>query len=171
MTQQCPCPVSYPAWHERDMDLGGSPVHRLAIPAFLHMPLSYDIYAQRQQHDIEQLELEEKWPGFVMTRTGIIKGEILRLLKSSQSPSRFVTNLDGVFTVRGFLHNGGIGTIKESTRQLQMQIFDQGRMPKELYLSYLTCPVCRDAKGGDKILLIRRWQHSATLARRMENRR
>jgi hypothetical protein len=69
------------------------------------------------------------------------------------------------------LHEGGIGTIKESTRQLQMQLFDFGRMPKELYLSYLTCPVCRDEKGGDKILLLRRWQHSSTLAKRIQKRK
>jgi hypothetical protein len=168
MTDTCACPTNYPQWHEQDVDLSGQPVHRLKIPSFLYMPLSYDMYARRQQDDIERLELEEQWPSLVLTRTGLLRGEILRLLTSSQSPSRFVTNLEGSFQVRGFLHRGGIGTIKESTRQLQMQLFDMGRMPKELYLCYLTCPVCSEQKGGEKILLLRRWQHSATLARRIQ---
>ncbi|MGD8567679.1 MAG: hypothetical protein PVJ39_06305 [Gammaproteobacteria bacterium] len=168
---KCPCPTDYPHWHEQDIDLSGQAVHRLKIPAFLYMPLSYDVYVQRQHNDIEQLELQEQWPGLVLTRTGFIRGEILRLLKNSNSPSRFVMNLEGSFNVRGYLHEGGIGTIKESTRQLQMQLFDFGRMPKELYLSYLTCPVCRDEKGGDKILLLRRWQHSSTLAKRIQKRK
>ena len=167
MTSQCPCPTNYPQWHEQDIDLSGKPIHVLKIPSFLYMPLSYETYAQKQHNDIEQLELEEQWPGFVLTRTGFLRGEIIRLLKSSESPSRFVRNFEGSFKLRGYLHNGGIGTIKESTRQLQMQLFDMGRMPKELYLCYLTCPICRDEKGGDKILLLRRWQESATLAKRI----
>ena len=171
MTKQCPCPTSYPQWHEQDVDLSGKPVHVLKIPAFLYMPLSYDLYVQRQVTDIEQLELEEEWPGFVLTRTGFLRGEMIRLLKNGESPSRFVRFLQGSFIVRGYLHNGGIGTIKESTRQLPMQLFDMGRMPKELYLCYLTCPVCSEEKGGDKILLLRRWQESATLSKRIETRK
>lgn len=165
---QCPCPTDYPRWHEQDIDLSGRAVHRLTIPAFLYMPLSYDVYLQRQHNNIEQLELEEQWPGLVLTRTGFIRGEILRLLKNANSPSRFVMSLGGSFNVRGYLHEGGIGTIKKSTHQLQMQLFDMGRMPKELYLCYLTCPACREEKGGDKILLLRRWQHSSTLAKRIQ---
>ncbi len=169
MTNKCPCPSSYPHWHEKDIDLGGQPVHALKIPSFLYMPLSYDLYVQKQATDIKQLELEEQWPGFVLTRTGLLRGEIIRLLKSGESPSRFVRSLNASFKVRGFLHNGGIGNIKESTRQLQMQLFDLGRMPKDLYLCYLTCPVCNEEKGGDKILLLRRWQESATLSKRIQD--
>jgi hypothetical protein len=81
MTDHCPCPTSYPNWHKQDIDLSGKPVHALKIPAFLYMPLSYDLYVQRQVNDIEQLELEEEWPGFVLTRTGFLRGEMIRLLK------------------------------------------------------------------------------------------
>lgn len=167
MTNQCLCPTEYPQWHEHDLDFSGKPVHALNLPCFLFMPLSYEHHVQRQQHDIKQLELEEEWPQLVLTRTGLLRGEILRLLKSGDSPSRFVRHLEGSFQLRGYLHKGGIGTIKQSTRELQMQLFDLGRMPKELYLCYLTCPICADEKGGDKILLLRRWKESRTLARRI----
>jgi hypothetical protein len=169
MTAQCACPSDYPKWHEQDVDLSGKQVHALKIASFLYMPLSYEIYVQKQTRDIEQLELEEQWPGLVLTRTGFLRGEILRILKPGKSPSRFVKTLDSSFTFRALLHNGGIGTIKESTRQLQNQIFDLGRMPKEMYLCYLTCPVCSESKGGDKILILRRWQESKTLSRRIQN--
>jgi len=169
MTTQCACPTDYPDWHEQDVDLSGKLVHALKIPSFMYMPLSYEVYVQKQTKDIEQLELEEQWPGFVMTKTGFLRGEILRLLKPANSPSRFVRTLDGTSTFRGFLHKGGIGTIKESTRRLQNQLFDMGRMPKDMYLCYLTCPICSEQKGGDKILLLRRWQESKTLARRIQN--
>ena len=171
MTGTCPCPTHYPQWHDQDIDLSGKPVHVLKIASFLYMPLSYDLYTQKQATEIEQLELEEQWPGFVLTRTGLLRGEIIRLLKSGESPSRFVRFLEGSFKVRGYLHDGGIGTIKESTRQLQMKLFDMGRMPKELYLCYLTCPLCAEKKGGDKILLLRRWQESSTLSKRIQTQR
>ncbi|WP_455376415.1 hydrolase [Kaarinaea lacus] len=171
MTTQCACPSDYPDWHEQDVDLSGNLVHTLKIASFLFMPLSYEVYVQKQTKDIEQLELEEQWPGFVLTRTGLLRGEILRLLKPANSPSRFVSALDSTSTFRGYLHEGGIGTIKESTRRLQNQLFDMGRMPKDLYLCYLTCPVCSEKKGGDKILLMRRWQESKTLARRIQNQK
>ncbi|WP_455208290.1 hydrolase [Kaarinaea lacus] len=169
MTSQCSCPTKYPNWHEQDLDLSGKPIHALKIPCFLYMPLSYETYTQKQYSDIEQLELEEEWPGLVFTRTGFLRGEILRLLKSGNSPSRFVRTLEGSFRVRGYLHNGGIGTIKQSTRELQIQLFDLGRMPKELYLCYLTCPICHELKGGDKILLLRRYKESSTLAKRIRS--
>jgi len=169
MSTQCACPTEYPDWHEKDVVLGGRLVHALKIASFLYMPLSYEVYVQKQTKDIEQLELEEQWPGFVLTRTGFLRGEILRILKSARSPSRFVRTLDSTATYRGYLHKGGIGTIKESTRQLQNQLFDMGRMPKEMYLSYITCPICSERKGGEKILLIRRWQESHTLSRRIQN--
>jgi hypothetical protein len=76
--------------------------------------------------------------------------------------------LEADFKVRGFLHPGGIGTLKKSLRQLQNTLFDMGRMPKELYLCYLTCPVCSDSKGGEKILLLRRWRQSPTLEKRVK---
>ncbi|WP_455221661.1 hydrolase [Kaarinaea lacus] len=167
MTSRCLCPTHYPQWHEQDLDFAGKPVHKLKLPCFLYMPLSYENYVQRQQNDIEQLELEEEWPQLVLTRTGFLSGEIIRLLKSGNSPSRFVCNLEGSFLVRGYIHQGGIGTIKQSTRELQMQLFDLGRMPKELYLCYLTCPICSEEKGGDKILLLRRWKESRTLSKRI----
>jgi len=171
MTTACGCPPDYPDWHEQDVDLNSHMVHALKIPSFLYMPLSYEMYVQKQTNDIEQLELEEQWPNFVLTRTGFFRGEILRLLKPADSPSRFVKTLDSTFNLRGFLHNGGIGTIKESTRRLQNQLFDMGRMPKDMYLSYLTCPICSEKKGGEKILLLRKWQESKTLSRRIQNRK
>lgn len=167
MTMQCACPTEYPDWHEKDINLGGTLVHTVKIPCFIFMPLSYDTYVVKQSEDISALELSEQWPGFALTRTGFFRGEMIRPLNPASSPSRFVNTLDASYTLRGLLHNGGIGTIKESTRQLQNQLFDLGRMPKEMYLCYLTCPVCSDKKGGDKILLLRKWQESKTLARRL----
>jgi len=167
MTNRCLCPTNYPQWHEQDLDLSGKPIHAFKLPCFLFMPLSYEHYLQNQQNDIKQLELKEEWPQLVLTRTGFLRGEIISLLKDGKSPSRFVRHLEGSFQLRGFLHQGGIGTIKQSTRELQMQLFDLGRMPKELYLCYLTCPVCSEKKGGDKILLLRRWKESRTLSKRI----
>lgn len=166
--QQCHCPESYPDWHQKDIDLGGSTVHRLKIASFMYMPLSFDTYLERQYKDIQELELQETYPDIVLSRTGFWGGEIIRILEPAQSPSRYVDTLPLSFQLRGYLHNGGIGTIKEATRALQMELFDLGRMPKELYLVYLTCPICADRKGGDKILLLRRWRESPTLAKRIK---
>lgn len=164
----CLCPGSYPDWHEKDVDLGGQPTHTLPMPTFMHMPLSYDTHVQKQQQDIEQLELQEQWPGLALTQTGLLRGALIRLLKSGDSPSRFIHFLENDFKLHGLLHHGGIGTIKQSMRALQNRLFDMGRMPKEVYLCYLTCPICAERKGGDKILLLRRWKASPTLAKRVK---
>jgi hypothetical protein len=91
-------------------------------------------------------------------------------LEREQSPSRRVTFLPGGFVARGRLHNGGIGTVRDSYLALQRELLEQGRMPKELYLSYLTCPLCAERKGGDKILLLRRWVESPRLKSRLARR-
>lgn len=166
MMLECGCPSEYPDWHNQDIDLAHHCAHVLPIASFLHMPLSFETYKQRQQQEVEQLELHECWPGFALTRTGWLRGKMIRLLKDSESPSRHFQRLGSDFQVRGFLHEGGIGTVRNSVREQQMQLLDSGRMPKEMYLAYLTCPVCSEARGGDRILLVRRWRASSRLAKK-----
>jgi hypothetical protein len=166
MILECGCPGDYPDWHSQDIDLAHHAAHVLPIATFLHMPLSYETYRQRQQQEIEQLELHERWPGFALTRTGLFRGQLIRLLEDNSSPSRHFTRLAADFQLHGFLHHGGIGTIRNSVREQQMQLLDSGRMPKEMYLSYLTCPRCSEERGGERIMLLRRFKTSKRLARK-----
>lgn len=166
----CFCPKTYPDVHLKDLDLSNEAMHRIPLATFFFMPLSYHTYADKQQRAISDLELVERWPGLTLSHTGFLRGSLTRILEAADSPSRFVSNLPPDFKLQGFLHPGGIGTIKSSLRALQNHLFDQGRMPKELYLCYLTCPRCEEEKGGEKILLLRRFQESATLKNRLKNR-
>lgn len=163
MILECGCPSEFPAWDGKDVDLGGQCVLRLGIPTLLFMPLAYEAYIKRQYDQVQQLELTERWPGFVLTRTGVLRGEIIRLLESAESPSHRVSYLPSPFHVRATLHHGDIGTIRKSVRELQSALLDAGRRPKELYLSYLTCPRCEEQRGGAKILALRRWEDSPRL--------
>lgn len=164
---ECRCPVRLPDWDGRDVDLSGACVHRQPIKTFFSMPIAFDMYQERQRQEVEALELTEPWPGLVLARIGAFGGELLRLLADdSQSLSRRVQHLAGPFQARGLLHNGGIGSIRESYLDLQRALLEHGRMPKELYIAHLTCPVCAERKGGDKILLLRRWVESRRLANR-----
>lgn len=168
MILECGCPGSYPDWHDREVDLSHHAAHVLPIPTFLYMPLSYDLYRQRQQQEIEHLELQEVWPGFALTRSGLFRGRLIRLLQNSDSPSRHVTTLDSPLKIYGLLHEGGIGTVQRTVRQQQMTLLDKGRMPKELYLAHLTCPRCAEQRGGEKILVLRRWKENSRLAARLK---
>ncbi|MBL1277238.1 MAG: hypothetical protein COB30_014235 [Ectothiorhodospiraceae bacterium] len=166
MILECGCPGEYPDWHGLDIDLANHAAHVLPIASFLHMPLSFELYRQRQQSDIEQLEITERWPGFALTRTGWLRGKMIRLLEDTSSPSRHFQRLPADFQLHGFLHEGGIGTMRNSVRKQQETLLDGGRMPKKMYLSYLTCPRCSEERGGDRILLLRRWRPSKRLAER-----
>jgi hypothetical protein len=166
MTSDCSCPSVFPSWHEQDIDLGGYRTHVLPIPMLLHMPLGNEIYIHRQQSSLEQLQLRELWPGLVLTRTGLLRGSITRLLEDTPSLSRHVSYLPSPFQVRAYLHHGNIGTIRKVVQAMQAQLLDGGCMPRELYLCYLTCPRCAAERGGDKILLLRHWQLSALLGKR-----
>lgn len=163
----CGCPEHYPDWHDQDINLAGKAVHRISIPTLLHMPLAYEAYAERQRQALHDLQLKETWPGLQLTRTGVLRGNLTCLIENSQSISRHVSYLPYPFHVRGRLHHGNISTIRDSVRQVQMSLLDSGRMPKEIYLCHLTCPHCSEERGGDKILLLRRWQASQTLAKRI----
>lgn len=167
MTLACGCPEHFPDWDNQDVDLGGNPALELKIGTFLHMPMGFDVYLGRVRHLIAELELEERWPGFRLTQTGWIKGRILSPLVKGDSPSRYVIHLESPFNLRGKLHKGDIGSIKSSVREMQSELLDAGRMPKELYLSYLTCPNCQEERGGAMIMLLRRWEHSARLSKRV----
>jgi hypothetical protein len=166
MRLECGCPATFPDWDGVDIDLSGQPAHILPIPTFLHMPLSFETYLNRQWKDIKRFELTEKWPGLVLTQTGFFRGRIIAMLENGESPSRYVQSLPLSFQLHARLHKGDMGTIRESIRRLQSSLIDAARMPKELYLCYLTCPRCRASRGGDKILLLRRWVESERLKRR-----
>lgn len=166
MSLACGCPDSFPEWDNRDIDLGAHPSHILPMPTLFHMPLSYGLYVQRQRAEIEELELVESWPRVVFSETGFLGGRIIALLESALSPSRHVQCLPAEFQVRAKLHHGGIGTVRNTIRQLQSELLDNGRMPKQLLMSHLTCDLCRSKRGGDKILVIRRFETSKRLRAR-----
>lgn len=163
MILECGCPADYPDWHNQNVDLAHHAAHVLPIASFLHMPLSFETYRQRQHTEIEQLEITERWPGFALTRNGWFRGTMIRLLENCESPSRHFQRLPANFQLHGFLHEGGIGTVRKNVRKQQEILLDSGRMPKEMYLSYLTCPKCSEERGGDRILLLRRWRSSKRL--------
>ena len=170
-TEACHCPKQFPDWDNKDIDLAGQCVLKLGIPSFFFMPMAIEAYQQKQQRAIDNLELPEQWPGFTLTNTGFIRGSLMRPLENVSSPSRHVTFITAPFNARGLLHHGDIGTIKQSVRKLQSSIFDQGKIPKELYLAYLNCGHCEEERGGHKILLLRRWSASATLASQVKKRK
>ena len=169
MSLSCACPEHFPDWDGRDVDLGGHCVHILSIPMLFHMPLGYEAYLKRQHYDIQGLHVTESWPNLVLTRTGMFRGTIMRLLEKTGSPSHRIRYLPAPFQLRGKLHIGDIGTIRNTVRQIQMELLDCGKLPKELYICYLTCPLCRDERGGNKILLLRRWTESSFLRKRGNN--
>jgi hypothetical protein len=165
---KCHCPETYPDWDGKDIDLSHKCVHLLPIPTIFHMPLAFEFYRRKQSQDIENLELPEKWPGFSLTRMGMLRGQMIRILDDIKSPSRYVTYLGRSFIVRAKLHPGDIGTVKTTLGEMQMQMVNDGHRPKELYLGHLTCPACEERKGGPKMLLVRRWIESEGLKKRSQ---
>lgn len=167
MRLECGCPSEYPDWDNIDLDLSGQLAHILSIPTFFHMPLAYTAYLKNQYQEISELELKEKWPGMILTQTGFLRGRIISLLENEQTMSRRIKPLPTPFMVHARLHKGGIDTMRKSILELQAKLFDNGKMPRELYISHLTCLRCGEERGGDKILLLRRWVDSPKLKKRL----
>lgn len=167
MRLECGCPGSIPDWHDQDITLTGQLVHTTSAPMFLHMPIGYELRVERQRQTLERLKLTERWPGMVLMRTGLLRGKLLRLLEPATSPARGLEYLPNPFHLRGCLHQGGIGSLAVSVRRIQTDLIRTGKRPLELYLSHLTCPRCAAARGGEKILLLRRWVESPALLKRM----
>lgn len=166
----CGCPEAWPKWDGTDQALAGMCVHRMPIAALFHMPLSHDTYVGKQYHNIRQLEMVERWPGFVLTRTKMFGGEIIRFVEDAETASRFVQYLPSPFDVSVMMHEGGIGSIQKTLLKQQAQMVDAGHAPKELYMAHLTCPRCEERKGGEKIMLIRRWLASSRLKSKVQAR-
>lgn len=168
MTLSCACPPNFPDWHQHDIDLGGELAHAFPIPLFLHMPIGFEAYAERQRQALERLNLRERWPGLILTQSAAFRGRIIRLLEEAVSPARHLEFLPSPFHLRGYLHHGDIGTISAGVRHIQQALVAEGRRPQELYLCYLTCPRCSEQRGGHKILLLRRWVESPALKKRIK---
>lgn len=167
MTLACGCPESFPGWHEQGINLGGRLTHTVTLPTLLHMPVGYELRRERQRQTLQRLGLKETWPGLVLLRTGLLRGKILRLLEPATSPASGLSFLPQPFWVRGWLHQGPISAMAQSARRMQSALVQAGKKPLELYLSHLTCPRCAELRGGEKILLLRRWVESPALLKRL----
>jgi len=165
---ECGCPSVYPQWDNEDVDLGAWLVHEQKAPMFLHMPIGYEACLDRQHKDIRHLQLTERWPGFCLTQSAMFKGRILCPLNEDSSPARNTYRLHNPFFVRTQVFHGDVGAIRVAIREMQSQILDEAKMPKELYLSYLTCPRCQKERGGTRIMLLRHWVNSKKLKERLE---
>lgn len=171
MRLECGCPSEWPDWNGRDIDLGAWLVHEQPVPMFIHMPIGFEACLDRQHEDIQQLGLEEEWPGFVLAQTGMFRGRIYALLTNDHSPARKVKRLKNPFMIRARLFKGEMHQIKQAIQQQQSTLFDEGKRPTELYLSYLTCPRCREERGGTQIMIIRHWVKSPKLEQRLKKQR
>jgi len=165
---QCPCPEEYPDWDGKSINLGGHCIHEMKISCYFHMPVAYDMYVSKQAENLHMLDLTEKWPGLILTKTGMIGGKIIRLIEDVQSPSRLVKYIPGDFHVMVQMHRGGIGTVSKAAHKMQIAMVEKGCMPKELYLVHLTCDECWERKGGDKILILRRYTANARIQKNLE---
>ncbi len=170
-SEMCPCPEGYPDWDGKIINLGGWCVHEMKIASFFHMPMAYDMYVSKQAANVQHLGLVEKWPGFLMTKTGMWGGRIMRLLEDSESPSRLVHYLSEPFFVQVKLHNGGVGTVPKAVHEMQIEMVERGQIPKDLYLAHLTCPLCEERKHGDKIMILRKFTANERITLRLEDER
>jgi len=167
MRLECGCPSEFPDWDGKDMDLGASLVHEQRSAMIFHMPIGFEACLDRQHHDIEKLGLHEQWPGFVLAESGMFRGRILALLSEDNSLARKTYRLKNPYMLRARLFKGELKEIKTVIRQVQSELFDEGRMPKSLFLSYLTCPRCQQERGGTQIMLLRHWVNSPKLKQRL----
>ncbi len=163
--KQCGCPAHPPDWRG-DLDLGGMLVHEMPVPMFLHMPIGLEAMRERQLADIARLELHERWPGFVLLRTGMLRGRLVLPLAEEHSPARRVLRLPMPFHVRAVLHKGPITRLKDTIRAMQRELIQEAKMPRELYLAYLNCPRCEKGESA-RVLVVRRWEASPRLARKL----
>jgi hypothetical protein len=167
----CGCPQHYPKeWDGQDVDIGGWLVHTQPAPMLLHFPIAFDLYRKRQDEDITRLGLKERWPGFALTLSAAFRGKHLRLLEEEECAARRVNHLPSPFRLRVAMHRGDIGSVKPVIRNMQTELIQEGRMPHELFLAYLTCPLCSDDRGGNRMMVLRRWKPSKKLKERLEKR-
>ncbi|MBL1261422.1 MAG: hypothetical protein COB33_012925 [Thiotrichaceae bacterium] len=166
MIRECGCPSETPEWHNQDIDLAGQCIHTMPTSCFLHMPIAYELYAKRQQTEIENLELEEKWPGLSLTRSGMFRGKRIRLLMHSRSASRRISYLPSPFNLRVQIHKGNMSTVQVAVREMSIGLIESGKRPKELYICHLNCPSCMKTAGNDRIMLLRHWIDAPGLKRK-----
>lgn len=157
MILPCGCPDNYPNWDGQDINLGGYMVHEQPAPMFMHLPVAFDLYRQRQADNIATLELNETWPGFALTRSAAFRGRLLRLLDDESCPARRVHRLPNPFRLRVALHQGNVGSMRPLLRNMQSRLIQSGYKPLEIYLAYLNCPICAEQRGGSKVMLLRHW--------------
>ncbi|RMH51195.1 MAG: hypothetical protein D6682_05460 [Zetaproteobacteria bacterium] len=167
----CGCPPAWPEWDGRDVDLGGMLVQQTSFPCLLHMPVGYEARLFHQHETLRRLELHERWPGFVLSRTGLFRGQILCPLIEERSPLHGVYNLPAPFHLRCRVVKGDVGRIKPEVQAMQSALIAEAKMPGALYLAYLTCPRCQERRGGMRIMVLRHWRRSRKLAGRLRRRR
>lgn len=153
----CGCPPVFPDWNGKDVNLGGHLVHGQKQSMFMHMPIGHEAKLDLQFKDMQRLDLHAKWPGFVLSRSAMFRGQLLCLLKEDHSPARSVFSLARPFQLRVLLFHGDVADVRLHVAKMQSGLLDEGKMPKSLFLAYLTCPRCQEERGGMQVMLLRQW--------------
>ncbi|MDQ6975735.1 MAG: hypothetical protein Q9M22_04120 [Mariprofundaceae bacterium] len=153
----CGCPSTFPDWHKKDVNLAGHLVHGQKQSMFMHMPIGHEAKLDLQFKDMQRLDLHARWPGFVLSRSAMFRGQLLCLLSEEHSPARSVFCLPRPFNLRVALFHGDVADVRLSVAKMQSALLDEGKMPKSLFLAYLTCPRCQDERGGMQVMLLRQW--------------
>jgi len=146
-------------------------MQQTSVPYFLHMPIGFEAKLFHQHATIQRMELHEQWPGFVLSQSGMFRGTILCPLQEESSPLRDLIRLPNPFLLNCRIVHGDIGQIKPAIRAMQSALLDEGKMPKALYLAYLTCPTCQQQRDGIRIMILRHWKKSTTLQARLKKQK
>ncbi len=163
----CGCPSDFPDWDGKDINLGGELVHSQKLRMFMHMPVGFEARLDMQLKDMQRLDLHARWPGFVFSRSAMFRSQLLCLLADEDSPARNVMRLPRPFHLRVSLFHGDVADVRQEVSRMQSSLLDEAKMPKELYLAYLTCPRCQDERGGMQVMLLRRWCDHPRLRQRL----
>jgi len=72
--------------------------------------------------------------------------------------------------LRVHLLHGDVADMRQVVRLMQSELLDEALLPKELFLSYLTCPACEEERGGKRLMILRHWVKSAKLEKKLQRR-
>jgi hypothetical protein len=151
---ECICPVINDAeWDMKE--------HRWAERYFYRLPAAYYFRVPwRAERSIRELaEGVKKGPYLfsrplqILFRDAWFNGELLAAIErpAGELPPAVVTFTEAYWLTA--LHRGPYGTLRRTVKQLERELVKRGEKAPELYFWHVTCPVCRQERGGDKTVV------------------
>jgi hypothetical protein len=154
---ECICPVINDAeWDLREHRWAERYFYQRPLRCFFRVPLRAERTVRELANGVKQEGCLFSRPLQLLFRDTRFQGALLAAIEkpAGELPPAVVTFTEAYWLT--ILHRGPYRTLRRTVGRLHKELAKRGKKSDEIYFWHVTCPACRNERGGDKTVVFAR---------------